>query len=238
MEQTNAGSGLIDGVVNVIGGIATFCGLWYSENIPLIHVHFPPIVLEIAQLSAWGMTSLVGGFTLLNFLGIEPEWLKRIKNYNKNKNPKQTNMKASEHFEVHEFIDPVTFAELGDKAIEKIDKKMIVISELLRAKTGKAVTINNWHSGGQYHESGTRRDDTKTGASKSAHKMQPLCQACDYKVAVMTAEEVHKVVLDNEEEFYNAGVRQMEDLSFTPSWTHLASRGPDRADKKIVIIKP
>lgn len=238
MEQTT-GNGVIDGIINFIGGTATFCSLWYAENLPMIHMHFPPIFLELAQSGAWGMTFTVGAFTLLQFLGIEPEWLKKIKNYNKNKNLKTKPMtKASAHFEVHEFIDPVTFAELGDKAIEKIDKKMIVISELLRAKTGKAVTINNWNSGGKYHESGTRRDDTKTGASKSAHKMQPICQACDYKVAGMTAAEVHKVVMDNETEFYDAGVRQMEDLSFTPSWTHLASRGPDRADKKIVIIKP
>jgi hypothetical protein len=147
-------------------------------------------------------------------------------------------MKASEHFEIHEFVDPVTFAELGDKSIEKVDKKLPPIAELLRAKTGKPVIINNWHSGGQYHESGTRRDDTATGAKKSAHKMKPICEAIDCKVVGMTAAEVHAVVLANEEEFYDAGVRQMEDLSFTPTWTHLATRGADRADKKIVIIKP
>lgn len=144
-------------------------------------------------------------------------------------------MKVSEHFDLREFIDPVTFAELGNKSIEKIDKRLIDIAELLRKLTGKGVTINNWHTGGQYHESGLRRADTSTGAAKSAHKEG---KASDHKVTGMTAEEVHKLVMAHEAEFYDAGVRQMEDLSFTPTWTHLGTRGADNVNKKIVIIKP
>lgn len=144
-------------------------------------------------------------------------------------------IKVSEHFEVREFVDPVTYAELGDKAIEKIDKRLIDISELLRKKTGKGVIINNWSVGGQYKESGLRRANSPTGAKKSAHK-EGL--ACDYKVVGMAAKDVYALVLANEAEFYDAGVRQMEDISFTPTWTHLATRGKDNAQKKIQIIKP
>lgn len=143
-------------------------------------------------------------------------------------------MKVSEHFHLQEFIDPVTFIELGEHSIDKIDNRLIDIAELLRAKTGKAITINNYPKG-QYKESGYRRPNTPTGAKHSAHKEG---KAIDCKVQGMTPAEVHKVVMDNEAEFYDAGVRQMEDLSFTPSWTHLGTRGADNAQKKIQIIKP
>lgn len=147
-------------------------------------------------------------------------------------------MKISEHFDAREFIDPVTWSELGEKAIEKLDKKIPPIVELLRSKTGnKGVVINNYHVGGQYKESGTRRMETKTGAAKSAHKMNPICRAVDCKVVGMTAAQVWEIILNNEKEFYDMGVRQMEDISFTPTWIHLATRGADNPQHKIQIIK-
>lgn len=144
-------------------------------------------------------------------------------------------MKVSENFELHEFIDPVTYAELGEKSIEKVDPKLFGISELLRSKTGRPGIINNWKSGGPYKESGLRRKDTPTGAKKSAHKDG---LAIDYKTLGMAATLVYQLILDNEAEFYDAGVRQIEDISFTPTWVHLSTRGKDNAGKKIQIIKP
>lgn len=143
--------------------------------------------------------------------------------------------KVSEHFDIREFVDPETFKELGEKSIDKIDKRLVGIAELLRAKTGKPVTINNWHTGGQYHESGLRNPNTSTGAKKSAHKEG---KATDNKVSGMTVKEVYDIVMVHEAEFYDAGVRQIEDIAFTPTWFHMATRGADRADKKIQIIKP
>lgn len=145
-------------------------------------------------------------------------------------------MKVSDHFELREFIDPVTYAELGDKSIDKIDKRLIDIAELLRTLTGKPVTINNWFSGGQYKESGLRRPESTTGAKRSAHKEG---KAIDCKVAGMTVKEVQALVMAHEKEFFDAGTRQMEDISFTPSWTHLGTReGAVVTPGKIQIIKP
>jgi hypothetical protein len=145
-------------------------------------------------------------------------------------------MKVSAHFELREFIDPVTYKELGDKSIEKIDKRLIDIAELLRTLTGKPVTINNWFNGGQYKESGLRRMDSPTGAKRSAHKEG---KAIDCKVSGMTVAAVHALVMAHEKEFYDAGVRQMEDISFTPTWTHLGTREGSVVNVgKIQVIKP
>ncbi len=145
----------------------------------------------------------------------------------------------TDHFDLREFIDPITWAEFGEKSKEKIDNRLFKIAELLRTLTGKPITINNWFIGGVRHESGTRRQDTTTGAKHSAHKFDELtvCKAIDCVVFGMQAEEVHKLVLEHEKEFYDLGVRQMEDIAFSPTWTHLSTRlGIDNG--KIQIIKP
>lgn len=144
-------------------------------------------------------------------------------------------MKISLHFNLEEFIDPVTFSEKGADSIHCIDVKLIEIAELLRSITGHPVTINDWSTGGQYKESGLRRMDSPTGAKHSAHKEG---KAIDCKVDGMSAPAVHALVLANESKFYDAGVRQMEDIAFSPTWTHLSTRGTDNDQKKIQIIKP
>lgn len=145
-------------------------------------------------------------------------------------------MKVSEHFDLREFIDPVTFKELGEKSIDKIDKRLIDIAELLRKLAAKPVTINNWFSGGQYKESGLRRKDSPTGAKRSAHKEG---KAIDCKVAGMSVASIQALVMAHEKDFFDLGVRQMEDVSFTPTWTHLGTRqGTVVKEGKIQIIKP
>jgi len=141
----------------------------------------------------------------------------------------------SQHFDLEEFIDPVTFKELGGRSILKIDSKLINIAELVRFYCDKAVMINNWNTGGDHKESGLRRLESKIGALHSAHKEG---KAIDFRVVGMTPEQVHAIIMAHEKDFYNAGVRQMEDLSFTPSWTHLGIRGKDNTQSKIQIIKP
>ena len=144
-------------------------------------------------------------------------------------------MKVSDHFELNEFIDPVTLAEIGDDAVKLIDSKLFAIAELLRKVTGKPVVINGTLSGHTYTESGYRRQDSPTGAKKSAHKEG---KAIDCKVVGMSTPAVHTLILAHEKAFYDVGVRQMEDVAYTPTWTHLSTRGIDNTSKKIQIIKP
>jgi len=141
----------------------------------------------------------------------------------------------SEHFRLEEFIDPVTFAEKGELAFTLIDPRIVDIAEFLRNSIGHPVIINNWHTGGQYKESGLRRMDSPTGAKRSAHKEG---KAIDCKVPGLSASEVYDFVLRHESAFYDVGVRQMESIEFTKTWTHLSTRGDDNAQKKITIIKP
>lgn len=130
-------------------------------------------------------------------------------------------MKVSQNFELQEFIDPVTWAEKKDKSINLIDSKLINIAQYIRSTTGKPVTINNWHRGGPYKESGLRRKDTSTGAKFSQHKMG---KAIDVKIHGMTGAQMNDWAKAHKTELFNLGVRQIEHKSLTKTWLHLSTK--------------
>jgi hypothetical protein len=135
-------------------------------------------------------------------------------------------VKVSKSFFADEFLYP------GETDINKIDLRLIEVAQWVRDTTGKPVTINNYATGGQYKESGLRDVNTATGAKKSAHKEG---KAIDIKVKGMTAKEVYDWCLDHQMELYAMGIREIEDTKYTPTWTHLGTRGNHLAIK---IIKP
>ena len=45
----------------------------------LLHVHMPPIVMEVSQLCVWWIGGIAGTLTILSSLGYNPEWLVKIK---------------------------------------------------------------------------------------------------------------------------------------------------------------
>ena len=141
-------------------------------------------------------------------------------------------IKVSDNFFLTEFIDPVTFAELGEYSIHKIDKQLIDIAQYARVNTGLPCTINNWASGGQYKESGLRRPDTTTGAKKSAHK---LGKAIDLKIKGMSGQQMYDWARKNATKLYQLGVRRIETPSLTPSWLHMDTKEHGKEGVILVI---
>lgn len=134
-------------------------------------------------------------------------------------------IKASKNFYQDEFVYPG-----GD--FSKIDPNLIIVAQWLRTQLGKPVTINNYATGGHYKESGLRDINTTTGAKRSAHK---IGKAIDIKVKGMSAREVFSFCLDKQIELYAMGIREIEDTKYTPTWTHLGTRGDHLAIK---VIRP
>lgn len=135
-------------------------------------------------------------------------------------------IKVSKNFYADEFLHP------EETDINKIDLRLIEVAQWLRDTLGKSITINNYATGGQYKESGLRSQTTTTGAKKSAHKEG---KAIDIKVSGMTAKDVYEFCLKNSDTLYEMGIREIEDGRYTPSWTHLSTRGNW---ERIKIIKP
>lgn len=141
-------------------------------------------------------------------------------------------MKAPEYpihgsmwFDVREWVDERVWKSRGIKSAELIDPKIIRIADLLREKSGVPVTVNNWFfaRAGEtvYKSSGFRAVWDRTGGQLSQHRCG---RAGDFKVRGFSPAQVHRLILTNTIEFEAFGLTTLEDLKFTPSWSHLDCR--------------
>lgn len=140
----------------------------------------------------------------------------------------------SKYFIVQEFINPTTYERLGDDSINLIDSKLIDIAEFIREDIGLPITINNWHNGGQYEESGLRDKDSTTGAPKSTHK---LGKGIDLKIKGYSGKEWYNYVKANSKQLYDLGLRRIEDKSIATTWCHMDTKEHGLKDTIQIIDK-
>lgn len=129
---------------------------------------------------------------------------------------------GSKWFDIVEFVDKRTWQALNYKAACLIDPKIVRVCDLLREKSGRAVTVNDWFfDGGKYDSSGFRAVWDPEGGKLSQHRRG--C-AADPKVDGMKPKQVYELIMDNQIEFEACGLTTMENLKFTPTWNHLDTR--------------
>lgn len=145
---------------------------------------------------------------------------------------------VSENFYLDEFVDPHTYFNALNSGIGLLSEILFPIAQKLRDLYGKPISINNWwkyyenssnltnqqiisdieylnHHGKVNIWSGYRSSRCHVGARKSAHR---------YGLAIDpkgNEKKFFKIVKDNREEFYNLGLRRLEDISITPGWLHM-----------------
>ncbi len=125
----------------------------------------------------------------------------------------------SQYFKIQEFVPPQIYNQYKANSIWFINPTLITIAEFMRSHFNRPVTINNWHTGGDYTESGFRMPETSTGAKLSAHKRG---QAIDVKMPDVNYDEIRKTILKNQAIFLKAGITTIEDG--TPTWLHIDNR--------------
>ena len=118
------------------------------------------------------------------------------------------------NFVIQELVPPIIFNAMGERAWELLDERALRTLQALRDKFGP-ITINTWHSGGGFKESGLREQNTTTGAPRSAHKRG---MAFDCKPKFCTPREMYDYILDNQGEF--PLIRRLEHIDSTPTWLH------------------
>jgi hypothetical protein len=128
-------------------------------------------------------------------------------------------MLISKNFDLKEFIPPDIYSRYGDSSIWFIDNRVITICQWLRDYFNRSLTINNWHIGGTYKESGLRSFETTTGAQASQHKFG---RAADIKIEGITPDEVRKTINMLWITLRRLGLTTVE--SNTPTWTHIDVR--------------
>lgn len=154
-------------------------------------------------------------------------------------------IKVSKNFFLDEFLSPKIYEKLflgkEDYWQSVVDKnngtfyklffngirleKLVKIAQFLRDRYGKSVTINNWGSGGDRVNSGVRDKDSTEGAPLSAHKDW---YAIDAVVSGVDEKDIHKDVINNQKEWMEIGVTEIEEGTWDEStgegWSHLSTR--------------
>lgn len=131
---------------------------------------------------------------------------------------------------LQELVTPGLYAARGERAWELLDPRALATLQQLRDKFGPC-TVNNWHVGGSYKESGLREFGSTTGAAYSQHKFG---RAFDCKFRNATPREVSTYVLAHGWEFPYLTV--IENVAYTPTWFHFDTRL--HAREGIWIVNP
>jgi hypothetical protein len=126
----------------------------------------------------------------------------------------------SKHYEIREFVPPEIYQLFGERSIWFIDQRIVLLADWMCDYFGSHVVINNWHTGGQYHESGFRDPMTGTGAARSAHKRGI---AADFKIKDIDPEFARDEIRKNFDALHSRfGITTIE--QDTPSWLHVDLR--------------
>jgi hypothetical protein len=135
-----------------------------------------------------------------------------------------------EHFELRELVPPDLFAMRGQACWELLEPRGLRVLDALRDRFGP-ITVNDWHRGGVYKESGLRDPVTGVGARLSQHK-RGAAYDCKFKDA--TPKAVFDFLLAHPGEFPEISV--LEDVAATPTWLHFDVR--PASWQNIRVVKP
>ncbi len=139
-------------------------------------------------------------------------------------------MKVSRNFCLQEFLHPDFFEIKRINPLWLIDDQMIRIAQFVRNRFNQPVTINTWHNGGDYFNSGLRPYDSPEGALWSDHKFG---RAIDVKVTSVDPLELQQDIIKHYSLYKANGLTTIEDG--TPTWTHMSCRNTHQ--NHLFIIK-
>lgn len=134
------------------------------------------------------------------------------------------------NFILQELVPPEIYEARGERAWEFLNPLGLMSLQSVRDKFGP-VTVNNWHVGGVYKESGLRSFGTSTGALYSMHRFG---SAYDCKSASVTPKEMCEYILKNRKDF--PMITAIENPAVTEGWLHIDCRNHPRED--IWIVNP
>lgn len=147
-------------------------------------------------------------------------------------------MYRPKYFKIKELVCPHIYKQYGERAWDFFQEDFLRDLDTLREILGVPIVINNWSTGGQYSQSGTRcpfcelvQKDLKKGKlNMSTHA---IFQGIDAKPQGGSIKSASQKVLENQDKF--RAIKRMESISFTPTWLHLDTRG---SHKGIKVFNP
>lgn len=141
-------------------------------------------------------------------------------------------MKVGKYFVVQSFVPKSYYDYFGEHAIRFVDPWLIFACQFIREYFNKPMILNNYHLGGKLQNRALRAPFSKVGGKLSFHKFS---EAGDFNIVGMDDFKVYKTML-KDPVFYDAGIRRLERIEFTPGWIHFDRKETDK--KKIITFIP
>lgn len=134
------------------------------------------------------------------------------------------------HFIIQQLVSREIYEALGDKAWDLLSPNLCITADQLYEHFGR-YTVNNWHTGGKFSQSGLRDANSMVGAPLSRHKKG---EALDAKPLDVTPQFMHAEIIRLKDKFPLLNV--LEDIAATPTWVHCSVQAIQVP--RIRIIKP
>jgi hypothetical protein len=138
------------------------------------------------------------------------------------------------HFRIEELVPPDMHARwrhAPHKLFMLFDMDALRTLDALRHRYGPIV-VNNWHTGGQFRNSGWRAWDCPEGAALSQHK---LGRAFDCKFTRISAAKVRQDMEREPEAPCFAAIRRIEAFDGM-SWFHFDTGNHDREGMGVLVV--
>ena len=125
-------------------------------------------------------------------------------------------MYIPEYFKASELVPKMIYDIFGDDSFYFLDEKILRIADRIRDHFGAPMMVNNYAKG--LHNRGYRLPLSNVGSPLSTHKTG---RALDFNIDGLSAEDVYMDIITHEKEFFDMGIRRVEKLEHTPTWTHI-----------------
>jgi len=139
------------------------------------------------------------------------------------------------HFGIFELTDPVMYRCNGDKAFAFFTDEIKKSIDAVRDFFNRPVTVNNWIWGGDFQWRGLRTHYCTIGSKTSQHRIvgDRLCNAFDFDVDGMSAEEVRQEIIKNKD---IPSFKYITRLEKDVNWVHMDCKPLD-GEERIYLFK-
>jgi len=134
------------------------------------------------------------------------------------------------YFQLEELVDKPYIDKFGKNSQWFLDKALVLCLDRIREAIGPLI-INNWKTGGLYHESGLRMPTAETGAQFSQHKYG---NAFDLKPQKISVHELFYHIYH--QQFLYPQITAIENPEKTMTWLHVDSRWHE--GDGMIIVEP
>lgn len=137
------------------------------------------------------------------------------------------------YFKAYELVDKKTYEKMGEEALTLFTPEILIALDGIREYFEEPITVNNWHSGGQFQWRGYRTP-AKAKALGSPNSEHAKGNAFDFDIHGMTAQEVRQNIIINKN---NPLLQNITRIEANVSWVHIDCKKLVLPKERIYLFK-